>query len=130
MEKVPKNSERRSTDILRKIYNIYPIEFSSGSTHTFTINSVCHTRYLLRLHNFCLMIGTMSGFQGTQPRVQYKHSHDVDPGYSIGRVMRQSSKISHGPDHKHHQITRPAFRPLEGKGHSESQGIKELIPMR
>ncbi|KOX68268.1 hypothetical protein WN51_06162 [Melipona quadrifasciata] len=66
---------------------------------------------------------------GTQPRLQYKRSHDVDPGDSIGRAMRQSSKTSHGPDHKHHQIT-PAFRPLEGKGHSESQGIKELTPMR
>ncbi|KOX69647.1 hypothetical protein WN51_06533 [Melipona quadrifasciata] len=27
-------------------------------------------------------------------------------------------------------ITTPAFRSLEGKGHSESQGIKELTPMR
>ncbi|KOX78904.1 hypothetical protein WN51_08663 [Melipona quadrifasciata] len=54
---------------------------------------------------------------------------DVDPGYGIDRAMRQSSKTSHGPDHKHHQIT-PAFRPLEGKGLSESQGIKELTPMR
>ncbi|KOX75244.1 hypothetical protein WN51_13285 [Melipona quadrifasciata] len=67
--------------------------------------------------------------RGTQSRLQYKHSHDVDSGESIGRAMRQSSKTSHGPDHKHHQIT-PAFRPLEGKGHSESQGIKELTPMR
>ncbi|KOX69357.1 hypothetical protein WN51_06357 [Melipona quadrifasciata] len=33
---------------------------------------------------------------GTQPRLQYKHSHDVDPGDSIGRAMRQSSKTSHG----------------------------------
>ncbi|KOX69650.1 hypothetical protein WN51_06536 [Melipona quadrifasciata] len=38
--------------------------------------------------------------------------------------MRQSSKTSHGPDHKHHQIT-PAFRPLEGKGHGgENQGLE------
>ncbi|KOX70819.1 Potassium voltage-gated channel protein Shal [Melipona quadrifasciata] len=66
---------------------------------------------------------------GTQPGLQYKHSHDVDPSDSIGRTVRQSSKTSHGLDHKHHQIT-PFFGPLEGKGHSESQGIKELTPMR
>ncbi|KOX73920.1 hypothetical protein WN51_13998 [Melipona quadrifasciata] len=47
----------------------------------------------------------------TQPRLQYKHSHDVDPGYSIGRAMRQSSKASHGPDHRQH----PLSDPLRGK---------------
>ncbi|KOX80469.1 hypothetical protein WN51_12952 [Melipona quadrifasciata] len=36
---------------------------------------------------------------GTQSRLRYKHSHDVDPGDSIGRATRQSSN----------QIT-PAFR--------------------
>ncbi|KOX69490.1 hypothetical protein WN51_06574, partial [Melipona quadrifasciata] len=39
---------------------------------------------------------------GDTTGLQYKHSHDVDPGDSIGRAMRQSSKIFHGPDHKHH----------------------------
>ncbi|KOX73002.1 hypothetical protein WN51_01370 [Melipona quadrifasciata] len=48
---------------------------------------------------------------GTQPRLQYKHSHDVDPGYSIGRAMRQSSKASHGPDYRQH----PLSDPLRGK---------------
>ncbi|KOX76127.1 hypothetical protein WN51_11843 [Melipona quadrifasciata] len=61
--------------------------------------------------------------------IHLQHSHDVDPGDSIGRAMRQSSKTFHGPDHKHRKI-RDAFRPLEGKGHSESQGIKELTPTR
>ncbi|KAK1137900.1 hypothetical protein K0M31_002394 [Melipona bicolor] len=46
---------------------------------------------------------------GTQPRLQYKHSHDVDPSYSISRAMRQSSKaINTIRQH-------PLSYPLEGK---------------
>ncbi|KOX78878.1 hypothetical protein WN51_08637 [Melipona quadrifasciata] len=37
-----------------------------------------------------------------------KHSHDVDPGYSIGRALRQSSKASHEPDHRQHPLSNPS----------------------
>ncbi|KOX70611.1 Histone-lysine N-methyltransferase SETMAR, partial [Melipona quadrifasciata] len=54
---------------------------------------------------FTCVVNNLHSYKGTQPRLQYKHSHDVDPGYSIGRAMRQSSKASHGPDHRQHPLS-------------------------
>ncbi|KOX76772.1 hypothetical protein WN51_11196 [Melipona quadrifasciata] len=51
--------------------------------------------------------------QGTQPRMQYNPV----------RAMRQLSKTPHGPDHPHCKKT-DAFRSLDGKRHSESQGLE------
>ncbi|KOX69291.1 5-hydroxytryptamine receptor [Melipona quadrifasciata] len=66
------------------------------------IAATAYPRHLCRSYQLRLVNDAISSF-GTQPRLQYKHSHDLDPGYSIGRAMRQSSKkASHGPDHRYH----------------------------